>query len=51
MILFRLRNPSVENVNRLLPEVIETTRDHLEKGAIIVVEDWRIRIRELPISE
>ena len=51
VILFRLRNPSVENVNRLLPEVIETTRDHLEKGAIIVVEDWRIRIRELPISE
>ena len=51
VILFRLRNPSVENINRLLPEVIETTRDHLEKGAIIVVEDWRIRIRELPISE
>jgi len=51
VILFRLRNPSVENVNRLLPKVIETTRDHLEKGAIIVVEDWRIRIRELPISE
>ena len=29
VILFRLRNPSVGNVNRLLPKVIETTKDYL----------------------
>lgn len=51
VILLRLRKPTVENMNKKLAYALNKTRDRLEKGVIVVLEESRIRIRELPLSE
>lgn len=51
VILLRLRKPTVENVNKKLAYALNKTRDRLEKGVIVVLEEQRIRMRELPLSE
>ncbi|MBO3840581.1 MAG: DUF5615 family PIN-like protein [Candidatus Brockarchaeota archaeon] len=51
VILLRLRKPTVENVNKKLSYALNKTIDKLEKGIIVVLEEQRIRIRELPLSE
>lgn len=51
VILLRLRKPTVENVNKKLSYALNKTMDKLEKGVIVVLEEQRIRIRELPLSE
>ncbi|MCS7138962.1 MAG: DUF5615 family PIN-like protein [Crenarchaeota archaeon] len=50
VILLRLRKPTVENVNKKLSYALNKTIDKLEKGVIVVLEEQRIRIRELPLS-
>ncbi len=50
VILLRLRKPTVENTNKKLSYTLLKTIDKLEKGAIVVVEEQRIRVRELPLS-
>jgi predicted nuclease of predicted toxin-antitoxin system len=50
MIIFRLRNPSPDHVNSLLSSILQRIEEPLEKGSIIIVEDDRVRIRELPID-
>lgn len=47
-IIFRLKNPSPENANNLLSSTLPKI-EPLKKGVIVIVEDRRIRIRELPI--
>lgn len=47
-IIFRLKNPSPENVNQMLLSILPRI-ESLKKGVIVVIEDRRIRIRELPI--
>ncbi len=47
-IIFRLKNPSPEIVNQMLSLTLPRI-EPLKKGVIIVIEERRIRIRELPI--
>ncbi len=51
VIIFRLRNPSHEHVNSLLSSNLPGIEEELMKGAIVIVEDAEIRVRELPIGE
>lgn len=51
VIIFRLRDPSPEHVNSLLSSNLSGIEEELMKGAIVIVEDANIRIRELPIGE
>lgn len=46
-IVLRLRNTRTENVINCLDNVLKTSSSHLEKGSIIVVEDYRHRVRPL----
>lgn len=49
VIIFRLKDPSPEHVNSLLLSALPRIKDSLDKGSIVVIEDYRIRIRELPV--
>ncbi len=49
-IIFRLTNPNVDTLNALLKEHLEKIKVDLEDGAIVVIEDEKIRIRLLPIE-
>jgi len=48
VILFRLRNPRTSFVIQRLSDVISECADALTKGAIVIVEETRHRIREFP---
>jgi predicted nuclease of predicted toxin-antitoxin system len=50
VVLFRLRNTRAEFVIQRLDDVLNRTSDDLLKGAIVVVEDGRHRVRKLPIG-
>ena len=49
-IIFRLKDPSVDHVNSLLSSSLLNIKDPLEKGSIVVIEAYRIRIRGLPVK-
>jgi len=49
VIIFRLKDPSPDHVNSLLLSALPHVKDSLDKGSIVVIEDYRIRIRELPV--
>jgi len=49
VIIFRLKDPSPDHVKSLLLSAIPRIKDSLDKGSIVVIEDYRIRVRELPI--
>ena len=49
VITFRLVNPEVTRINNILTEMFEQIKEELIKGAMIIVEEFRIRIRNLPI--
>lgn len=49
VIILRLKNPSPDHVNSVLSSALLQVEDALKKGSIVIVEDKRIRIRELPI--
>ncbi len=51
VIIFRLYDPSPEHVNSLLSSNLSSIEKELMKGAIVIIEDTEIRIRELPIGE
>jgi predicted nuclease of predicted toxin-antitoxin system len=48
VILFRLRNTRIAFVIQRLSEVISDCADALKRGAIVIVEESRFRIREFP---
>ncbi len=48
VILFRLRNPRYSFVIQRLSEVIEQCEQALTRGAIVIVEETRHRVREFP---
>jgi predicted nuclease of predicted toxin-antitoxin system len=50
VILFRLHNPAPLSVNSKLLEIISERGEDLERGAIVIVEDQRYRLRRLPIQ-
>ena len=50
VILFRLKNTRTPYVIERLSSAIEAFADALEKGAIVIVEDTRYRVRYFPIG-
>jgi predicted nuclease of predicted toxin-antitoxin system len=50
VILFRLSNARMANVALRLSTVLDASGEALRRGAIVVVEDARHRIRYLPIG-
>jgi predicted nuclease of predicted toxin-antitoxin system len=50
VILFRLKNTRTAYVIERLSAAIEAFADALEKGAIVIVEDTRYRVRYFPIG-
>jgi predicted nuclease of predicted toxin-antitoxin system len=50
VIVFRLRNARASQVTNRLSTLFEESTDAIRKGAIIIVEDARHRIRYLPIG-
>src|ERR1043166_5931849 len=50
VILFRLNNTTSEFVIRRLTVVLANATEALKRGAIIVVEDGRFRVRRFPIQ-
>lgn len=50
VILFRLRNTRTEFVIQRLAEVLKQSSGDLSQGAIVIVEDGRHRVRNLPIG-
>ena len=50
VIVFRLNNASTEFVIRRLEATLAVVEDALARGAIVVVEDGRHRVRHLPIG-
>jgi len=48
-IIFRLSDESHETVNFLLNDILPKVERELLKGAIVIIEDDRYRIRELPV--
>lgn len=50
IILMRLRNTRTPYVLKRLETVLEESRELLERGAFIIVEDTRYRARQLPIK-
>ena len=49
VIIFRLNKNTPSHVNQRLASVLEESSAALEKGAIIIVEETRHRIRLLPV--
>lgn len=50
LILLRLGSPRVEHVNEVLQRVLPAIEQVVSAGAIVTVEDHRIRTRRLPIA-
>ena len=51
VILFRLKNTRTPNVIKHLSKTLQDSADDLEKGSVVVVEEFRHRVRYLPIGE
>lgn len=51
VILFRLKNTRTDFVISRLEKVLEQSSEALVQGAIVVVDDFRSRVRRLPIGE
>jgi predicted nuclease of predicted toxin-antitoxin system len=49
VIIFRLKDPSPDHVNSLLQSTLPSIEHSLDRGSIVIIEDHRIRIRELPV--
>ena len=50
VVLFRVQNTRTDQVWQRLQHALVTAKTELDAGAIVVVEDQRIRIRRLPIG-
>lgn len=50
VIIFRLRNQTPSSVRPRLLEILSDCENDLNRGAIVVVEETRYRVRRLPIQ-
>ena len=51
LISLRLSSSRIEYVNTILQKVLTDVEDHLVRGAIVTIEDQRVRVRQLPLTE
>ena len=51
VIVYRLRNARARHQVERLRTVLEAVTEDLERGAVVVIEDGRHRVRRLPIGE
>lgn len=51
VVAFRLRNTRTSYLMARLQGVLTASSSHLEKGAVVVVQETRHRIRYLPVGE
>ncbi|ODS30726.1 MAG: hypothetical protein SCARUB_04156 [Candidatus Scalindua rubra] len=49
VIIFRLENPEVARINLILKEKLQQIEQDLKTGSIVIIEEFRVRVRELPI--
>jgi predicted nuclease of predicted toxin-antitoxin system len=49
VVLFRLRNTRTPHVIERLKVALEETKEMLESGSVVVVEESRLRTRRLPL--
>ena len=49
-IILRLEDPRVKNVNNKLLNILPIIQKELLDGSIVIIEEKRIRIRQLPIN-
>jgi len=50
VILFRLRNTRTSHVVERLSAVLSRAASELEKGAVVIVEEARWRVRAMPVG-
>ena len=50
LVLLRLSSSRIETVNAVLSDVLPTLEQDVKDGALITVEDHRLRRRRLPLS-
>lgn len=50
LVILRLGSPGVERVNQVLASILPAVEDALRRGAIVSVDDQRVRIRPLPMQ-
>jgi hypothetical protein len=50
VILFRLRNTRTYHVVERLASVLSRSASELEKGAVVIVEEARLRVRAMPVG-
>jgi predicted nuclease of predicted toxin-antitoxin system len=50
VILFRLRNTRTPHVIERLSSVLSRAATELEKGAVVIVEEARLRVRAMPVG-
>ena len=50
LIILRLGSPHVEHVNEVLQAVLPVVDEAVQAGAIVSVDDQRVRVRPLPIQ-
>lgn len=50
VILFRLHNTRTPHLIERLAQLLESSPETMERGSIVVVEEGRYRIRELPVG-
>ena len=50
VMIFRLRNPDANHINKMLEDMLPKLLSELEVGVIITIEEERARVRRLPIK-
>lgn len=50
LVILRLGSPGVDRVNEVLQSVLPAVEEALGNGAIVSVDDQRVRIRALPVQ-
>lgn len=50
VIIFRMEDERPAAINARLVQILTESTEALLRGAIILVEDWRYRVRQLPIA-
>lgn len=51
VIILRLKNPAPDNVNSISSSILPRMEESLKKDSIVMVEEDKIRVRELPIEK